>query len=197
MFEFPNPEGESAAKYRTLFFIALFALLGITYYEIINYNNSKTEIVFNTVETESQLFVDVSGAVGRPGVYELTSESRLGEVLALAGGITPKANASWVTKTLNLSEKVVDAQKIYIPYEWEGEVSEFKILDLSENNNPSSSLININTGTHEQLTKIPGIGEVYANKIIENRPYTQIEDLSSRKVLSNTLVGKVKDFVTL
>ena len=153
--------------------------------------------MFNTVETESQLFVDVSGAVGRPGVYELTSESRLGEVLALAGGITPKANASWVTKTLNLSEKVVDAQKIYIPYEWEGEVSEFKILDLSENNNTSSSLININTGTHEQLTKIPGIGEVYANKIIENRPYTQIEDLSSRKVLSNTLVGKVKDFVTL
>jgi len=197
MFELSSQLEESDTKYKPMFFIVLLVLLGITYYEIVRYNNSATELVFNTTEAPTEVFVDVSGAVVSPGVYTISSNSRLGDVLGLAGGVSMDANLQWVTTHLNLSEKITDEQKIYIPYSWENGSEIASVTTLEYSKEQESNLININTDSIEELTQIPGIGEVYAEKIIEGRPYDQLSDLEEKGGLSKSLVQKVTPYVTL
>ncbi len=42
--------------------------------------------------------------------------------------------------------------------------------------------INVNTASKEDLMKLPGVGEVKAEKIISNRPYASLEDLKAKKI---------------
>jgi competence protein ComEA len=69
--------------------------------------------------TEKKIFVDLSGAVNKPGVYELDHGSRVSDLLILGGGFTSEASASWVSRSLNLSKILEDSTKIYVPFEWE------------------------------------------------------------------------------
>jgi len=75
----------------------------------------------NTTENElsEKIFVDVSGAVNKPGIYEVKNGDRVGDVVAKAGGASNDASAAWLSRNLNLSQKIEDSSKIYIPFEWE------------------------------------------------------------------------------
>ena len=42
-------------------------------------------------------------------------------------------------------------------------------------------LIDINTASQSELDSLPGIGEVYAKRIIEGRPYRSVDDLKRVK----------------
>ena len=61
--------------------------------------------------------VDVSGAVNKPGLYKINEGSRVGDAVALAGGISSDASIIYVSKILNLAQKIHDSEKIYIPFE--------------------------------------------------------------------------------
>ncbi|HWF67115.1 MAG TPA: helix-hairpin-helix domain-containing protein [Acidobacteriaceae bacterium] len=52
--------------------------------------------------------------------------------------------------------------------------------------------VDINTASADQLKAIPGIGDVYAKKIIANRPYTSKNQLVSKGVLPQGVYNKVK-----
>lgn len=59
---------------------------------------------------DSKFYVDIKGAVKKPGVYEVDKTMIINDVIKLAGGL--KSNAS--TKYLNLSKKVSDEMVINI-----------------------------------------------------------------------------------
>jgi competence protein ComEA len=57
--------------------------------------------------------------------------------------------------------------------------------------------VNINTSVIEELDQLPGIGPTYAQKIIDNRPYSSIEDLLTKKILKKSAYTQIKDLVSL
>lgn len=164
----------------------------------------KNELVFteSAVASESAkttvVYIDVSGAVVKPGVYKLGSDARVQDAVNVAGGFAATAERAWVAKNINLAAKLSDGAKIYIPTKLDiatqtnpGTAS-YGVLGSSATTN-ASALININTATASQLDTLSGVGAVTAEKIIQNRPYTTIEDLVKKNVLGQKAFDKIKD----
>ncbi len=61
----------------------------------------------------------------------------------------------------------------------------------------SGSRIDINTATEQQLDSMPGIGPARAKAIIAGRPYTDLKDLVSKKILSQGVLDGAKDRMAL
>ncbi len=53
--------------------------------------------------------------------------------------------------------------------------------------------LDINTATKEELSALPGIGDVYSQKIIDNRPYRAKNELVSKNVVPQATYDKIKD----
>lgn len=137
-----------------------------------------------------QILVDVSGAVKSPGVYRLLESARVEDALAKAGGLREDADTAFVSQSINRAAKLVDGQKIYIP-------------PRGESKSPATggasqiSTVNINAAGLSDLDTLSGVGPVTAQKIIDNRPYSAIEDLKAKKVVSDSTFDKIKDSISV
>lgn len=59
----------------------------------------------------AEVYVDVDGAVARPGVYRLKDGARVSQAIDAAGGLTAEADVTG----LNRASKITDGQKIHVP----------------------------------------------------------------------------------
>lgn len=143
-------------------------------------------------KTEVLIAADIEGAVVKPGVYQLPQGSRLKDLLVIAGGLSSDADRVWVSKNLNLAQKISDESKIFIPKEGEGGSA-----TSSSGSTNQSGLININSASSSELESLPRIGVVTAGKIIDNRPYSSIEDLKTKEIVSDSVFEEIKDKISV
>ena len=197
-------------------------LLGGTIFVIYKNNqNSKEEVIdiFKEDKKEekeeskdniptTKVTVDIKGMINNPGVYEVDSNSRVNDVITLAGGLKEGAD----TSNINLAKIVSDEMTIII-YSTEEVLEKFKqevcICNCPyiennaciNNNDNNSNLININTATIEELTTLTGIGDVKAEAIIKYRnevgKFKTKEELMKFDGIGESLFEKIKDVITV
>ena len=148
------------------------------------------EIISETDNEADEVFVDIQGAVNKPGLYQLPGNSRVNDLLVKAGGLNSTADRDWVAQNINLAQKLADGAKIYIPEK--NETTAGSVAGTSV-----AGKININTASIDDLCRLSGIGPSYAQRIIDNRPYQAIEDLLKISGIGPKTLEKIKDQITL
>lgn len=160
--------------------------------------NKKKSLEMSGCVPWGKIYVDVSGAVLEPGLYELSSGARLALAIELAGGFSQEADNYFIHHQLNLARKLADGDKIYIPSVDERVVDDSDVQEEAEVDEfLESGKRSINSSTQEELKNIPGIGEKRAQDIIQNRPYASLNELVSREVITEALFKKIKEEIQL
>lgn len=192
-------------KYRYIVFLFLlgiiFVLLGLFIFKNSFFTNNNLEIVDEDQKEDntSQIVVEIVGEILKPGVYKLNGNSRIEDLLIASGGLSQDADRNWMEKSLNRAAKLSDGQKIYIPSVNE----QFNVLSAkdggtyqnisSDFSNQGSGFIDINSATQKELESLNGIGPVYGQRIIEQRPYSSIEEIVSKAQIPQKTFEKIKD----
>lgn len=124
--------------------------------------------------------VTIEGAVNEPGEIELEPYARIEDALDVVS-LTRDAD----TSTMNPQTILKDGDLLIIPSKTAQEVPR----------------ISINTGTLEELTTLPGIGETTAQSIIDYRNehglFQSLEDLCNVKGIGEAKFAKLKDSIAL
>ena len=158
-------------------FILVTSLISMVYVFAMDvYQKVSTRLVYNQ-SSLSYFTVDVSGAVNVPGTYYVTSGATVGDVIALAGGVSGQGSVLG----LDLNESINKSISINVPY-------------LSE-----VEKININTASVEVLDGLPNIGEVLANRIVSYRSlngnFNSIEDIKKVNGIGDYLYSKIENYI--
>ena len=169
------------------------------------HDSSKADITIESAETTEEvgieevyddsqkMYVDIGGAVVNPGVYQVEKDTRLYEVIEMAGGLVEDADAD----SVNRASYVEDGQKIIIPVKGGDETN--NTASSAGNISPginAQGLVNINTATLEELKTLNGIGDVIAERIIEYRSsnaFKSREDIMSVDGIGKGIYEKIKD----
>lgn len=217
-------------KYKYVITIFLFMLI-IFYIVFVKVNLKSKEknlvdnqVVINEVEKvevdlkDDLVYVDIKGAVKKPGVYKINSDKKIIDVITIAGGLMENAN----TDNINLSKKVTDEMVIIIYTDEEVKNSNvvdtvIKVIDkecvcpniqndgcinteINDSITNVNKTININTATLEELMSINGLGEAKAKAIIkyreENGYFKIIDDLLNVSGIGEALFEKIKEYIT-
>lgn len=186
-----------------------------------NIVNQKEEIVaLPQTLNKPSIYVDIGGAVIKPDVYEVTSGARIKQAVVLAGGLAENAHLEYFARNFNLARILTDQEKIYVPsveeinngiitespqtlnYAQPASVNQTQQSSNETTSNVASAieqstLININSASVEELDTLPGIGAVTSQKIIQNRPYSSIEDLLNKKVVKKNVYEQIKGLIII
>ena len=163
--------------------------------------------------TGAPIQVYVSGAVRRPGVYELRSGDRLDDALAAAGGVVEDADL----ESINLAGKVRDEGYYHVSRLGETPRPEVvsaadpaassKELALSPDSDPSAGggaesqppLVDLNSATTDLLDSLPGIGPVRAQAIVDfrerNGPFASVEDIINVQGIADGTYEQIRGLV--
>lgn len=147
----------------------------------------------NEPDNRKKLFtIDIEGALISPGVYELPEGSRIKDALIAAGGYAAEADREYCEKNLNLAQELKDGQKIYIPFK-----SDTPPQGGYTEANIGQGRVNINTASMSELDTLWGVGEVRAQTIVKNRPYTSLEEIVSKGGMTKQILEKNRDRLVL
>ncbi|MGA9347272.1 MAG: helix-hairpin-helix domain-containing protein [Anaerolineae bacterium] len=144
--------------------------------------------------TPRPLRVYVSGAVTHADVYELPAESIVKNAIEAAGGATSEADLD----RINLALSVADGQHIYVPKLGEESPPISPPTEPSDiASGKAGSKININIASQSEIETLPGIGPSKAQGIIENRPYSSIEEIKKVPGIGEATFQQIKDLITV
>jgi competence protein ComEA len=147
--------------------------------------NEAMQVVPITI-VEPEIFVDVTGAVNKPGVYTLTGKSRVIDAIKAAGDSAPGADLS----TINLARVLNDGEQIYV----DSTVVNSNGVRVSKA--VRSGPININRATARQLDALDGVGPVIAQRIVDyrkiNGSFLTIDDLQKVSGIGAAKFAQIK-----
>jgi competence protein ComEA len=153
-------------------------------------SSAAPEIIPITI-AEPEIFVDVTGAVNKPGVYTLTGKSRVIDAIKAAGDSAPGADLS----TINLARVLNDGEQIYV---------DSLVMNSSGqrvSKKTPSGPININRATARQLDALDGIGPVIAARIVEyrkiNGSFLSVDDLQKVSGIGAAKFAQIKSKVRI
>jgi len=119
------------------------------------------------------LVVHVVGDVARPGVVRVPHGSRVTDAIEAAGGADAGADLS----SVNLARLVVDGEQVRVGLPPAPELS----APVASGADATGVPVDVNTASAAQLTELPGIGPVLAERIVvfrtENGPFRRLDQL--------------------
>lgn len=122
--------------------------------------------------------VYVTGAVRAPGVVTVEPGARIGDAVERAGGLAADADPAAV----NLARRVADEDQVVVPRFGE-----------------ATALLDINTASSAELEQLPGIGPVYAQRVVEARThggaFATTDELLDRDVLPARVYEQIRDLI--
>ncbi|MCC8142025.1 MAG: ComEA family DNA-binding protein [Lachnospiraceae bacterium] len=157
---------------------------------------------FQTVveEEPDRIYVYICGAVDQPGVYELKSQSRVYELVEMAGGLTEEADE----KSVNLAQTVEDGEMVRILTREEsasGLDTNAGLTGTVSENEPDAGKVNINTADVTELISLNGIGEAKAAAIVayreEHGPFGSPEEIMEVPGIAEGIYARIKDYITI
>ncbi len=182
-------------------FIGLFALiLGCVFLVVYLFSQGQWTQQTQTVPNEEKITViesteyyicDVSGAVQLPGLVRVPAGDRVADAIQAAGGFSATADLAEVSNTLNLAEKVKDAQKIVVPFVGT------KHNSITGSGVKKVTTISLNSASATELEQLTGIGPAKSQQIMTQRPFQRIEELVERKILSAAAFEKISSQLSL
>jgi competence protein ComEA len=182
-------------RYQFVVFAAAVALLcgGLYVHDISN--SPPPALVLSDAEQPmgSPVVVHVAGAVVAPGVYELPAGARVQDAVLAARGATTGAELA----SLNLARRLHDGESVTIP----SASSRTRTKTTPSDSSPPITPLDINHATAAELDTLPGIGEAYSRRIVDSRaiegPFTSVDELVSRRVLPESTLAEVRDYLTV
>ncbi len=139
----------------------------------------------------AQLVVYVTGAVRRPGVYQLPDGKRIIDAIEKAGGVTAKADAV----TVNLAALLVDGEQVLVP-------EAFSPGAGAAPTGPgpaASGLVHLNSADLVALDALPGVGPATAQRILDwrdqNGGFRTVDDLEQVPGIGPSKLDALRDLV--
>lgn len=169
----------------------------------------------NQPEPPKIWYVYVTGEVKNPGVYKLSEDSRVFQVIEAAGGFSRKADKT----SINLAEMLSDGSHVHIgalipqrqaaparipglPAEHAAPVTNIAAqTNIQQPRQNTGGLVDINRANENELEQLPGIGPATAKRIIEyrqsNGAFRKPEDLTKVRGIGNAKLSKIRPLITV
>lgn len=175
-------------------------------------------------EPNQKCYVDIKGAIKKPGVYFTNCNNNVNDIIVLAGGLNENAN----TSIINLAKKITDEMVIIIYTN--DEVQNSNVVDTvikyvdkecncpnikndgcinneidknitNKSDKDDNDIVNINTASLTELQTLSGIGKSKAEAIIryreQNGNFKSIEDLLNVDGIGEKLYEEIKPNITV
>ena len=155
-------------------------------------------IEFDTPAISQTLTIDVAGAVKKPGVYNLPTNSRVVDAIQMAGGLRISAD----TSDINQARLLKDGEQIYVyPNSPSSSYASGGSTRAKRAPTRASGPVAINRATAKEFESLDGIGPVLASRIVSyrkaNGAFITIEDLKKVPGIGEITFAKFKEKLRL